>query len=62
MCPQLMLEMEMPSGGPILGGMLEAAIKWQLAFPDGTKEDCLRYLKDEHNNKRTTEQQKTIRP
>lgn len=38
----------MKSGGPALGKLMEAAVEWQLAHPDGTAEQCREHLQAQH--------------
>lgn len=38
----------MKSGGPALGRLMEAAVEWQLAHPDGSADDCRAHLQALH--------------
>lgn len=38
----------MKSGGPALGRLMEAAVEWQLAHPDGTAEQCREHVQAQH--------------
>lgn len=45
---QVMAAVGMKSGGPALGRLMEAAVEWQLAHPDGTAEQCREHLVAQH--------------
>lgn len=45
---QVMAAVGMKGGGPQLGKLMEAAVQWQLAHPDGTAEQCRAWLQAEH--------------
>ncbi|KAI7837316.1 hypothetical protein COHA_008831 [Chlorella ohadii] len=45
---QVMAAVGMKSGGPALGKLMEAAVEWQLAHPDGTAEQCREHLQAQH--------------
>ena len=40
----------MRSGGPALGRLMEAAVDWQLAHPDGSADECRAWLQREHSS------------
>lgn len=42
---QAMAVLGMTKAGPQLGKVLSAAMDWQLANPQGGKEDCIEHLK-----------------
>lgn len=46
--PQVMAAVGMKSGGPALGRLMEAAVEWQLAHPDGTAEQCREHVQAQH--------------
>jgi hypothetical protein len=38
----------MSHGGPALGQLMEKVVDWQLAHPDGSKEECETWIKAHH--------------
>eukprot|EP00210_Caulerpa_lentillifera_P007382 g7055.t1 len=47
----VMTELGIEKGGPILGELLNQVIKWQLAYPEGSKDECVAFLKTLHERK-----------
>lgn len=38
----------MKGGGPALGRLMEAAVEWQLAHPEGTADECREHIRERH--------------
>ena len=49
-CAQVMAAVGMRSGGPALGRLMEAAVDWQLAHPEGSADECRSWLQREHSS------------
>ena len=39
----------MRQGGPALGSLIQAAVDWQLAHPEGSAEECRAWMQREHS-------------
>lgn len=46
-----MSELGIKKGGPILGELLDQVVKWQLAHPTGSKDECIAFLKAQQETK-----------
>ena len=38
----------MTKAGPMMGMLVDRVLRWQLAHPEGSKEDCISYIKELH--------------
>ncbi|KQJ92058.1 hypothetical protein BRADI_4g41470v3 [Brachypodium distachyon] len=48
----IMGTMQVKSGGPLIGKWQQRLVKWQLAHPEGTVEECMEWMKQSQQSKR----------
>ncbi|XP_039799960.1 tRNA nucleotidyltransferase cca2-like isoform X3 [Panicum virgatum] len=47
--------MQVKSGGPLIGKWQQRALKWQLAHPNGTMDDCIEWMKQSQSKRQKLE-------
>nr|CAB3463211.1 unnamed protein product [Digitaria exilis] len=47
--------MQVKSGGPLIGKWQQRALKWQLAHPDGTVDECIEWIKQSQSKRQKVE-------